>query len=206
MALARDPVLTPVLIETLRPTQITVGMHEVKERRKRLRKRETKKIGRFLGDHLIPVILGPKGRHYIIDHHHLALALLSEGIKKVLVTVIADLSMLEPDQFWIVLDHHSWVHPYDEDGRRVNFAQIPKTVNKLKDDPFRSLAGELRRAGGFAKDTTPFSEFLWADFFRRRIRRRHVDRNFSAAVQQAMKLAKTQDAHYLPGWCGPSDS
>jgi hypothetical protein len=42
---------------------------------------------------------------------------------------------------------------------------LPKTVAGLIDDPFRSLAGELRRAGGFAKDTTPFSEFLWADFF-----------------------------------------
>lgn len=206
MAFVRDPVLTPVPIESLRPTQITVGMHEVKDKRKGLRKREARKIGRFLGDHMIPVILGPKRRHYIIDHHHLALALLREGIKKVLVTVIADLSMLEPDQFWIVLDHHSWVHPYDEDGRRVNFARIPKRVDELKDDPFRSLAGELRRAGGFAKDTTPFSEFLWADFLRRRIGRRRVEENFSASVRQAMKFAKTQDAHYLPGWCGPSVS
>ena len=206
MVTIREPLLQPTPIAELRPTQITVGMHEVRDKRKRLRKRETKKIGRFLGDHMIPVIRGPKDRHYIIDHHHLALALLSEGIKNVLVTVIADLSMLEPDQFWIVLDHHSWVHPYDENGRRVDFAHIPNRVNKLKDDPFRSLAGELRRAGGFAKDTTPFSEFLWADFLRRRIRRRRVEQNFSASVQQAMKLAKTQDAHYLPGWCGPSDS
>jgi hypothetical protein len=205
MALIRDPVLTPVPIERLRPTQITVGMHEVKGKRKGLRKRAARKIGRFLGDHMIPVIVGPGDRHYIIDHHHLALALLSEGITHVLVTVIADLSMLEPDQFWIVLDHHGWVHPYDQNGRRVDFGHIPKRVAKPKDDPFRSLAGELRRAGGFAKDTTPFSEFLWADFLRRRIRRRRVEKNFAAAVQLAMKLAKSQDAHYLPGWCGPSE-
>ncbi len=205
MALVRDPVLTPVRIESLRPTQITVGMREVRDKRKGLRKRAVRKIGRFLGNHMIPVILGPNDRHYIIDHHHLALALLREGITQVLVTVIANLSMLEPDQFWIVLDHHSWVHPYDEDGRRVNFAHIPKRVDQLKDDPFRSLAGELRRAGGFAKDTTPFSEFLWADFLRRRLHRQRVEKDFSAAVRQAMQLAKTQDAHYLPGWCGPSD-
>jgi hypothetical protein len=202
MALVRDPVLTPVPILRLRPTQITVGMREVKDKRRGLRKRPTRKIGRFLGDHMMPVILGPKGRHYIIDHHHLALALLGEGIEQVLVTVIADLSMLEPEQFWIVLDHHSWVHPYDDDGRRVSFARIPKRVDQLKDDPFRSLAGELRRAGGFAKDTTPFSEFLWADFLRRRLDRRKVREHFAAAVQQALKLAKSQDAHYLPGWCG----
>ena len=82
---------------------------------------------------------------------------------------------------------------------------IPKSVVELKDDPFRSLAGELRRAGGFAKDTTPFSEFLWADFLRRRMKRKLVEKQFRAAVNEALKLAKSQEAHYLPGWCGPSD-
>jgi hypothetical protein len=200
---ARDPVLTPIPIMSLRPTQITVGMREVEDKRARLRARGPKKIGNFLGDHMIPVILGPKQRHYVIDHHHLALSLHKEGVKKVLVTVVSDLSELTPDDFWLVLDHHSWVHPYDGDGRRRDFAKIPKSIDQLKDDPFRSLAGELRQAGGFAKDTTPFSEFLWADFLRRRMKRKRVESDFDAAVKQAMKLAKSKEAHYLPGWCGP---
>ena len=201
--LARDPVLQPIPIASLRPTQITVGDREVKDKRKRLRKRGAKKIGNFLGDHMIPVILGPKKRHYVIDHHHLALSLYQEGVKNVLVTIVADLSELAPDDFWLVLDHHSWVHPYDENGRRRDFAKIPKSIDKLKDDPFRSLAGELRRAGGFAKDTTPFSEFLWADFLRRRIKRSSVEKDMTAALKQALILAKSLDANYLPGWCGP---
>jgi hypothetical protein len=205
-AYARDPILTPVSITDLRPTQISVGLYEVKEKRKRLRKRDPQKIGSFLGDHMIPVILGPKKRHYVIDHHHLALSLQGEGIKRVLVTVVADLSELDPDDFWLVLDHHSWVHPYDENGRRRDFSKIPKSIDKLRDDPFRSLAGELRRIGGFAKDTTPFSEFLWADFLRRRMKRKAVQRDFHSALKKAMKLAKSLDARYLPGWCGPVDS
>ncbi len=204
--LARDPVLQPIPIASLRPTQITVGGHEVKDKRKRLRKRGVNKIGNFLGDHMIPVILGPKKRHYVIDHHHLALSLYQEGVKNVLVTIVADLSALAPDDFWLVLDHHSWVHPYDENGRRRDFTKIPKSIDKLKDDPFRSLAGELRRVGGFAKDTTPFSEFLWADFLRRRMKRNRVVNNFRAAIKDAQKLAKSMDARYLPGWSGPVDS
>ena len=74
----------------------------------------------------------------------------------------------------------------------------------LKDDPFRSLAGELRRAGGFAKDTTPFSEFLWADFLRRRLARKMVEADFAKAMEKGLDLAKGQDAIYLPGWCGPA--
>ena len=61
----------------------------------------------------------------------------------------------------------------------------------------------MRRAGGFAKDTTPFSEFLWADFLRRRIKRKAVERDFDTRLEQALELAKSADADYLPGWCGP---
>ena len=171
MILVREPVLHPVSILDLRPTQITVGMREVKEKCARLRQRKTTKIGKFLGDHMIPVIRGPKDRLYVIDHHHLSLALHREGIRDILVTVVADLSELDMDAFWTVLDHRSWMHPYDDSGRRRTYRDIPKSVTELKDDPFRSLAGELRRVAGFAKDTTPFSEFLWADFLRRRMKR-----------------------------------
>jgi hypothetical protein len=52
------------------------------------------------------------------------------------------------------------MHPFDDEGRRHGYWDIPKSVKDLIDDPFRSLAGELRRVGGFAKDTTLFSEFL----------------------------------------------
>ena len=200
----REPILTPVRIADLRPTQITVGMREVLAKRKDWQRTGLKKGNKFLGKHMIPVILGPKQRHYVIDHHHLARALHDEGVKEVAVTVIANLSKLEGDAFWTVMDDRSWMHPFDADGRRRAYHDIPKSVTDLVDDPFRSLAGELRRAGGFAKDTTPFSEFLWADFLRRRMKRKLVDRDFDRAIKKALELAKSQDADYLPGWCGPS--
>ena len=78
-------------------------------------------------------------------------------------------------------------------------------MSGLKDDPFRSLAGELRRVGGFAKDITPFSEFLWADFLRRKISRKSVEENFDKAMEKALGFARSKDAVYLPGWCGPLD-
>jgi len=79
------------------------------------------------------------------------------------------------------------------------------TVTLAWDAFMRALAetSELRRSGGFAKDTTPFSEFLWADFLRRRIKRKLLDDDFSAALVRALKLAKSGEADYLPGWCGP---
>jgi hypothetical protein len=199
----REPLLTTVAIADLRPTQITVGMREVAEKRKRWRETGTKKSEKFLGKHMIPVILGPKRRHYVIDHHHLALALHEEKIRDLAVTVVANLSRLENDEFWTVMDNHGWMHQFDAKGRRRHYEDIPKAVTAMVDDPYRSLAGELRRAGGFAKDTTPFSEFIWADFLRRRVKQKTVEEDFDRAMEQALKLAKSTDADYMPGWCGP---
>ncbi|RVA26295.1 chromosome partitioning protein ParB, partial [Mesorhizobium sp. M7D.F.Ca.US.004.03.1.1] len=180
-------------------------MREVALKRQMIRAQDAKKkTGTFLGKHMVPVVLGPKNRNYVTDHHHLARALLEEGVKDVLVTVISDLSALDKDAFLFVLDNRGWMHPFDENGRRRDYAAIPKTIGELIDDPYRSMAGELRRMGGFAKDTTPFSEFIWADFLRRRIDRNAVAKNFDKAMKEAMSLSKGKDADYLPGWCGPT--
>jgi len=178
-------------------------MREVQAKRIRWREKKGKKGAEFLGKHMIPVILGPKDRHYVIDHHHLARALHEEGVKKIAVTVVGNLSMLERDAFWVVLDNRNWMHPFDKEGRRLDYKHIPQSIDDLVDDPFRSLSGELRRAGGFAKDTTPFSEFLWADFLRRRMKRKRVETDFAAAMEEASALAKSPAAVHLPGWCGP---
>ncbi len=201
----RDPILKPVAIASLHPTQITVGMREVEAKRARWREKEESKRGEYLGKHMVPVVLGPQKTHYIIDHHHLARALLEEGVENVAVTVVANLKQLADDEFWFVLDNRNWMHPFDEKGQRRDRSAIPNSVKDMVDDPFRSLAGELRRMGGFAKDVTPFSEFLWADFLRRRVDRVMVENDFTHALETALQLARSHDADFLPGWCGPAD-
>jgi hypothetical protein len=197
----REPRLETIRVVDLRPTQITVGLREVAEKRRHWREANHK--ARFLGRHLIPVVVGPKDRHFVIDHHHLARALLEEGVRDVAIIRVADLSRLEEDEFWAFLDRRGWLHPYDAKGRRQHYRDIPRRMADLVDDPYRSLAGAVRLAGGFAKDTTPFSEFLWADFLRRRIPRRRVSRAFDQALVTALELAKGGEADHLPGWSGP---
>ncbi len=199
----REPFVKPIPLAELRPTQITVGMREVREKRKRWQESQSRKGAEFLGKHMMPVILGPKDRHYVIDHHHLGRALIDDGVDHVLVTVVADLRKLEKDAFWIFLDNRGWMHPYDAAGQRRSYQDIPKSLTDLVDDPFRSLAGELRQAGGYAKDTTPFSEFLWADFLRRRIKRKLIEEDFPQALEKALEFAKGEATDFLPGWCGP---
>jgi hypothetical protein len=203
MPYSREPRIHPVPMTMLRPTQITVGMREVKGKRKSWREHPDRKKPDFLGRHLIPVVWGPKGEYYVIDHHHLSLALHQEGVKEVATTIMADLRRLPREAFWIYLDNRGWLHPFDARGRRRSYDDIPRRLWDLADDPYRSLAGELRLSGGFAKDTTPFSEFLWADFLRRRLKPRLLEDDYSQALVRALKLAKSSEADFLPGWCGP---
>ncbi len=198
-----DPVLVPVPINALRPTQITVGLHEVNEKRLRWREQHGEHAAEFLGTHTVPVVKGPKGRFFVIDHHHLARALLEEGVVQLGVTVVARLDHLTGVHFWNYLDNRGWCHPYDAAGRRRDYDAIPRRIGEMPDDPYRSLAGALRRVGGFAKDTTPFSEFIWADFLRRHIAAKAVAASFDKALAKALKLARSREADYLPGWCGP---
>jgi hypothetical protein len=119
--------------------------------------------------------------------------------------VAGDLSKVEDTGvFWNMMEFHGWTHPYDAKGRRRDYADLPKSVDDLKDDPYRSLAGELRAIGGFAKQAVPFAEFVWADFLRGQIKLSAVEKDFDAALKEALELAKSEDANYLPGWCAPT--
>jgi hypothetical protein len=194
--------LIEVRIDRLRPTQITVGRVEVAAKRAEWKRLDRKERRRRLSQHWFPAVIGPKQRHYIVDHHHLGLALHEEQVESAWLMVLRDFSWLETERFWRVMEFHQWAHPYDNEGRRCDYDNIPRRVTELQDDPYRSLAGFVRAAGGFAKDSQPYAEFLWADFFRPLIDRDAITTATPVAVEQAVNLARSEQARYLPGWGG----
>jgi len=200
-----DPVLHVLPIDEVRPTQMTLGLLEVVDQRKAWRAAKGKDRSKSLSEHVVPGVIGPKGWFYAVDHHHLIRALHEEGASEIFVQILADFSKIDPEEFWINLDHRQWAHAYDEAGDRADFSQMPKHISDLKDDPYRSLAGAVRRAGGFAKELTPYAEFLWATFFRSRIEADDLIGEFEESVDHATRLAHSHAARHLPGWCGVKD-
>lgn len=186
-------------IADLVPTQVTVGMREVEVRRRRWQEKHRHKAD-YLKANRFPVILGPGVHHYLVDRHHLALALQYEGVWEIPVSTVADLSSLSFGQFWTTLEILNWCHPFDDEGSRCSYDDMPTSVNELIDDPYRSLSGSLKRVGGYAKDKAPFSEFRWADYLRCRIPRELVVHQFGRALALAMNLAQSTEAAALPGW------
>ena len=186
----------------LRPTQMTVRCRVVEQ--KRNQRGQMGKRGRAepLAVHCFPCVIGPKGKHYIVDHHHFGLALLQKRKKDVWPSIFKYLSYIKASTFWRVMDHDQWVHPYDGDGVWHSFDAIPKALTKLLDDIYRSLAGELRHARGYSKDMTPCSEYLWADFLRVRVAEEPALSDFDRALKNSVAVAHQQEARYLPGWSG----
>jgi hypothetical protein len=200
--LNRNPSLAHARLTRLRPTQLSIGYAEVELKAAQWARLGKRQRDIALAHHVFPAVLGPARAHYIIDHHHLGIALLQQGIEEVLLAVLDDLSWLEQSVFWRTLEFRSWAHPYDRKGRRRDYRDIPRSLLELQDDPYRSLAGMVRREGGYAKEELPFAEFLWADFFRPRVPERLIGRDPRRATRDGLRLARSIDARYLPGWAG----
>jgi len=193
-----------VPIDLLRPTQVAVGKRAVAAKREKVERRADtpKKIIQFLEKRPIPAVLGPNDRFYIIDHHHLSLALLQSEVREAYVKVIEDLSYLTEGRFWKEMAAEGRVHPYNEAGQRISFSWLPASLKELRTDHYRDLAWSVREAGGFQKTGAPYSEFRWAQFFRTRIAKSTVQRDFDWAHDRSMILARSNAAAHLPGFVG----
>jgi hypothetical protein len=197
------PKVREILVNNLRPTQITVGMIEVAEKQRHIMelRHHPHHLAQYIADHAIPAVAGPNGRYFLVDHHHLGRALWEAGIETGPFAVIDDLSTLEEEAFWREMERQHWVHPYDEAGRKRDFNEIPHHLKALRDDPYRSLSAYVRDAGGYQKTPDPFAEFLWADYFRKRIEPAALAKDrFEATVQQGIALARHAAAAHLPGY------
>ena len=194
------PKIQEASLKDLHPTQLTVGLIVVQDKRKHLLALSAADRQAFMKAHPIPAVIGPKGALYITDHHHLGRAALDAGVPIGCFEVEADLSKCSIEAFWKEMNESQWVHPLDENGVRHYYATIPESLGKLVDDVYRSLAGYVRDAKGYDKTPTAFAEFVWADFFRRNIAIETVRADFQTAVRAGISLAQSKFAKNIPGF------
>ena len=190
-----------VPLAEIRPTQVAVGMRVVEAKRQKIQRHaeSARKLRRFLEKRSVPAVLGPDEDYYIIDHHHLSLALLRSDVDEVFVRVVGDLSDMPKPDFLHAMAGFGWLHAYDAHGRKICPSRLPARLDQLQSDRYRDLAWSVRKAGGFKKTHVPFSEFAWANFFRERIPAAVLSRDFELAHERAMCLARSLDARHLPG-------
>lgn len=204
------------LLEDMRPTQASVGFLEVELKMRELQEKACDgALEKYLKKHPIPAVRGPDGRMYLTDHHHMGLAMQqladawdqsdkparSNPYRKCGFRLEEDYGSecaMSMPSFWRALEAEGRCHFYDGNGKRVQV--LPKRLENLQDDPYRSLAGLARKAGAYEKVAVSHIEFIWADFFRSRIpvaeiTMSHLDK----AIEHAMRIARSPEAEGLPG-------
>jgi hypothetical protein len=190
----------------LKPMQIPVGMFEVDDKAKMLKDMKDKKADEWLRKKSAPVVTDYKGRKRPVDHHHEARAAWQAGRSEVYTHHYFDdklhelIKGLTKEQFYAVTRAMGLYYDQDEKGVARDPSALPADTRGHTDDPYRSLAGAVRDAGGYDKTSQPFAEFLWANFFRSRVKVGPKRADFAQSVAEAVKLAHDPAAKGLPGY------
>ncbi len=190
---------TTARVDTLRPTQITVSMAGVEAKRARLRTARQRRLEDFLTWYVIPAVLGPQNEVFVIDLLDVARALYEEAVDVCYVSVERDLSRMRPEAFWVALERVGWANPIDEHGRRRGYSAIPRQLDALKDDPYRTLVASLRELDDIECKTVK-AEFLWANFLRGRVPPDLLQAKYAEALQLGHTLVRSPAARHVPGW------
>ncbi|MFL9597603.1 ParB-like protein [Aeromonas veronii] len=189
-------------IDALHPTQGGVGQIQVDETQATLAGMSAKQLDKLMKKKEIPVVIAPDGSYWLVDRHHLTKALWQQGVKDARVKVIGRLQ--DKANFWSQMQNNHWAWLKDEKGQPLTPEQLPTSIDKLPDYPYRTLAGLLQDAGYFRKDKQVyFVEFAWASWLGKQMQWMPVDNsNLTARLQQAKRLACGSDASDLPGYPG----
>ena len=186
------------------PTQFAVGMLEVDEKIAIVRGYGKKQRRDYVDENPVPVVVGPDERLYVVDHHHFLVVSYHVGITKVRVQVVKDLSKRKMSyaSFWKWMFKTRNAYPYCQFGEGPREAlYLPRDIRGLADDPYRSLAWFVRKAGAFENSDRNFAEFTWANFFRqKKLLDRSGPAGMSRALVKAVALAQSPAAKQLPGF------
>ena len=190
-----------VAISALHPTQLAIGYWEIDQRAKQVLHKKPKKLVEYMEEHVGQIVIGPGGEPYIIDRHHLAFLMQRTRLSATIPVIVeANFSNLTMDNFWKEMAARKWVYLYDGHGKGpLDTRLLPKKIQDLEDDPFRSLAWAVREQGGYDKTDEPFAEFQWADFFRNRLII-SADSPIDRILPEALKMCHSAAAHGLPGF------
>jgi hypothetical protein len=207
-----DPGLPPhshceVPVSILHPTQFSVGMKEVEMRAEKLRELSPEKLQKYLNKKVAPIVIGPGGIPYLLDHHHLARALiLTKAGKTMFAEVKENWAKLSDQEFWTKMKEQNWVYLHDETGKPVSDPRsLPPSIEAMRNDLYRSLSWLVREQGGYKATEGLFADFQWADFFRARIQLGNATNALDQATVQAVTLAHSPDARNLPGYVASTD-
>jgi hypothetical protein len=197
--------LLEVPVARLRPTQLCVGLAEVRSRQADFQAESNRERRQYLGSKPVPLVRGGDGSLWMVDRHHRLRALLELLPEATAFGYVAlDLPEAEPEAVLAELHRRGWLYLYDGRGLGpLSPHALPATLLGLQDDPYRSLVWKLKREGVVqAAPLIPFHEFRWGAWLRSRPLPPFSSERLEPALPMARALARSSAAAHLAGWNG----
>jgi hypothetical protein len=200
-----DLPLLEVPIAALHPTQLCVGLAEVRSRQTDFQAESGRDRRNYLGRKPVPLVRGGEGTLWMVDRHHRLRALLELVPEATAFGYIAlDLAHHDHEAVLADLQQRGWL--YLHDGRGLGPLPpraLPPNLLGLQDDPYRSLVWRLKREGVIqAAPLIPFHEFRWGAWLRSRTLPPFSSERLEPALPAARALARSRAAAHLAGWKG----
>ena len=198
-----------IKLSKIAPTQFNIGIIAMKDKRDKMiakynkELKDRKKLEKYLLKKAAPAYLAENGQYYIVDRHHTSRALYEANlpIDEFPIIVIKDLSDMKLSDLFDYLGSINGLYLYENGQGPLDPRHLPDHIWELEDDPYRSLAWLVREEGGFEKVNVNFLEFIWANYFRKKITIHSGDESeLDKLLPAAIDMAHHQDASHLPGY------
>lgn len=197
--------LLELAVASLQPTQLCVGLAEVRNRQADFRAESSRERRTYLGTKPVPLARSRSGAVWMIDRHHRLRALLELEPEAVAYGyVVLELASDGREAMLQELQQRGWL--YLHDGRGLGplpASALPPDLLGLQDDPYRSLVWKLKKEGVIAAaPLIPFHEFRWGAWLRSRPLPPFSSLHLDPALPAARTYARSSAASHLAGWKG----
>ena len=197
--------LMEIPVASLQPTQLCVGMAEVRSRQIDFQAENRGERRHYLGSKPVPLVRNAAGEVWMVDRHHRLRALLEmEPNTTAFGYVALELSTRDRSEVLAELERRGWLYLYDGRGLGpLPASALPLQLTGLQDDPYRSLVWKLKKEGVIEPaPLIPFHEFRWGAWLRSRSLPPFSSLQLEPALPAARALARSSAASLLAGWRG----
>ncbi len=197
--------LIEIRVSDLQPTQMCVGLAEVRSRQKGFAQESRKELLDYLREKPVPMVRNRLGQLWMVDRHHRLRALLEMDPNVTAYGyVIAEITCEQRDASLMALHERGWLYLYDGRGNGPwEPSKLPLSLLGLQDDPYRSLVWKLKKEGLIKPQRLiPYHEFRWGAWLRTRALPPFSSMKLEPALPASRRLAQSQAAAHLAGWTG----
>jgi hypothetical protein len=199
--------LVEVAVADLQPTQMCVGLAEVRSRQVDFSQESGRERRQYLGGKPVPLVRSASGSLWMVDRHHRLRALVELDPQAVAFGyVVLEVTSAERAAVLATLQERGWLYLYDGRGQGpLDPRALPERLIGLQDDPYRSLVWKLKKEGLIEPaPLIPFHEFRWGAWLRTRSLPPFSSSRLEPALPAARTLVRSGAASHLAGWRGQS--